>query len=160
MLSDRREHVKSRISKDFLHPDTLQLLTEDPPARYLLSGMLIKQAVGQLDLADIYGTLVCSRVLLPDEHHSLSSKHLRLSSQAELLQKASLPLPIYSMVRHDVTEVEQAIKDNAKKNPLHIKEGAEKEVQEKKDLMSAAAWQWFELTPYEVCHHQELQFPQ
>lgn len=148
-----REHVKSRIQKDFLSPDTIELLTQDPPARYLLSGMLIKQAVGQLDLADVYGTLVSSRILVPNEFASLSFDWLRLSSQAQQLDKAQLPMPIYSMVRHDVTEVEDAAKAQSESNPitpLFKDRDAEQNVQLKRDLMSAATWQWFELTPFEV----------
>lgn len=152
-----REHIKSRIQTDFLNPQTLDLLTQDPPARYLLSGMLIKQTVGKLDLADVYGTLVSSRVLLPDDTQSVSFDWLRLSSQTKHLERAQLPLPIYSMVRHDVTDVEDAIKDQAQKSAPSVfassDEASKSEdaaVQQNRDLMSAATWQWFELTPYEV----------
>lgn len=154
-----REHIKSRIRQDFLNPDTLELLVNDPPARYLLSGALIKQAVGDLNLADVYGTLVSSRILLPDNYNNLSFSHLRLSSQQSLLEDARLPLPIYSMVRHDVTDADDDAQSpnpdctshsDAQYQAMQAAESSEQQARRKRGLMSAATWQWFELTPYEV----------
>lgn len=125
----------------------------------MLSGALIKQAVGDLNLADVYGTLVSSRILLPDNCSNLSFSHLRLSSQQSLLEDARLPLPIYSMVRHDVTDADEDVHgpdpdrtshSDAHGQALQAAESSEQQARQKRGLMSAATWQWFELTPYEV----------
>jgi len=97
------------------------------------------------------GTLLSSRIFLPDDLSRLDPRHLKISSQARFIDDGSHPLPIYSLIRHDVPEgsaiatlsraIDEAGKDEARADKLR---------KQKDDLMAKSSYQWIEQTPYEV----------
>lgn len=58
---------------------------------------------GTTSLVDIYGTLVSSRLFVPDDLSLLNPRHLKLSNQRHLLN-GSMPLPIYCAIYHQVPD--------------------------------------------------------
>lgn len=153
-------HLKSRIQEDFFDPATLDLLTSPPTNSYLLAGPVIKQAgkSGDLSLVDAYGLLVSSRLLVPDDLTALSAPKLKVSAQQALCAAGRLPLPIYNLIRHDIPQLDKLaqLEETAEAKPLFGRKKSEEELelvrQEREALLQQSTWQWFELTPFEVCH--------
>ncbi|KAM0748096.1 FabD/lysophospholipase-like protein [Meredithblackwellia eburnea MCA 4105] len=145
------EHVKKRIVTPFLDPSTIDLLTKDETREHLLSGVFLKESSkgGEVSLVDVYGTLVSSRLYIPENLDKLSASHLKVSSQRKYIGDGSNPLPIYCMIRHENSHSKEMEQQNKK-----IREGATKKIreegkEEKEKLMKDSKWMWFELSPME-----------
>ena len=165
-ISSVVDHFRSRIVTPFLHPSSLDILTTSPTARYLLSGAIIKSAStgGEVSLVDacacsavevhtddcVDGTLLSSRLFVPDDLSRLDPKHLKISHQSRFVDDGSHPLPIYSLIRHDVPDasaiamlgraIDEAGNDEARADELR---------KQKDELVARSSWQWYEGTPFE-----------
>ncbi|GAA96806.1 uncharacterized protein L969DRAFT_253030 [Mixia osmundae IAM 14324] len=151
-------HVRSRITTSFFDKTTFDLLTNPPTNSYLLSGAILKEAseAGEFSLVDAYGTLVASRLYIPDHIDKLDNKHLKLSNQRQYIDDGDYPLPIYSAIRHSIPQFDTVIELNKQqirklasrdKDKVETAESLEKQ---KRELLSRASYQWFEMTPYEI----------
>ncbi|GAA5881352.1 hypothetical protein JCM16303_000141 [Sporobolomyces ruberrimus] len=139
-------HLRERVKEPFLAPETFVKLldTEDPAARCLLSGAILKEASkgGELSLVDVYGSMVSTRIYVPSEDHPpppvpLSLQSLKTSYQRRLVDNGQHPLPIYCSIRHDLPP-EAEIKKK------------EKEGKTGEQIVAEGKWSWFETTPHEV----------
>ncbi|KAH9811818.1 acyl transferase/acyl hydrolase/lysophospholipase [Melampsora americana] len=143
-LLELSNHIKSRITKPFLDLDNFQLFTDAPTNKYLLAGPVAKLASkgGSTSLVDVYGTLVASRLYVPDDLSHLDPHHLKLSNQRHLLN-GSLPLPIYCAIYHQVPDQVQH------KNDLEDSESSSEKAARDQSFISPS-YHWYEMTPYEV----------
>ena len=157
-LDQLSKHIEARITVPFLHPSTLDLLTSPPTNKYLLSGLLIKDAGkgGDTTLVDAYGTLVSSRLFVPADLTVLDPRHLKISNQRQFVENGRWPMPIYSIIRHDVPEagriasLEKDIIEERHSNKKGSDAVAKERKAEKEGLVAKASWQWFEMSPFEV----------
>jgi phospholipase A2 len=102
---------------------------------------------------------VGSRLYVPDDLSKLDPRHLKLSNQRHLIENGDLPLPIYSAIRHDLALISEAKDQNSEDKKTSACEGKvstdaaiEKLDKERRTIQHARqAWQWFEMTPFEVC---------
>ena len=143
------DHVRSRIITPFLDPSTLAILTTPPTNKHLLSGPIIKSASkgAEISLVDVYGTLVASRLFVPDDVSRIKPEHLKTSHQAVHCDDGAHPLPIYSLIRHEVPDasvIAALAKDEEATKSRFV---AKKKREEKQELISKSVWQWFELSP-------------
>ncbi|BGP26941.1 hypothetical protein Rt10032_c20g6336 [Rhodotorula toruloides] len=142
-------HLRERVKEPFLAPDTfINLLDFDNPAsRTIISAAILKEASqgGEVSLVDAYGTLVSTRLYVPSGKDDLappprplSLRTLKTSSQRDILEDGSAPLPIFTTVRHDLPSPEELEKAE--------KAGGESA----SETIKKAQWTWFETTCYEV----------
>ncbi|BGO94444.1 hypothetical protein NBRC10512_003818 [Rhodotorula toruloides] len=142
-------HLRERVKEPFLAPDTfINLLDfDDLASRTIISAAILKEAIqgGEVSLVDAYGTLVSTRLYVPSEQDDLpppprplTLRTLKTSSQRDILEDGSSPLPIYTTVRHDLPSPEELEKAE--------KEGGESA----SETVKKARWTWFETTCYEV----------
>ena len=127
------DHLKKRINVHIAFPPAaLRLLTSAPTSKFLLSGLLEKakgDPDGDFGLVDIYGLLLAARLLVPRGELDVHPVDLKLSNQRRFVDDGSHPLPLYTMVRHEVPEDKEAKSDKAKEE----------------------SWfSWWELSPYYV----------
>ncbi|KAI8459441.1 acyl transferase/acyl hydrolase/lysophospholipase [Phakopsora pachyrhizi] len=147
-LDKLRSHLMSRITTPFLDLSNLGLLVEKPTDKYLLSGLIAKASTNtdSLSLVDIYGTLVSSRLLVPDDISKLDFRHLKISNQRRLLD-GSLPLPIYCTINHLLAH-ERTESLLEKKSRDSVQDFAQNQ------SFTSSSYHvrqvWYELTPYEV----------
>ncbi|KAJ8097633.1 acyl transferase/acyl hydrolase/lysophospholipase [Lipomyces tetrasporus] len=141
------DHIKARtgIHIAFL-PAAMELLTTAPTDKYLLHGIIEKMHYGYtgVAIADIYGVLLSSRLLVPKNEVIVDRDILKISSQRRIVDTGAVPMPIYTAVRHEIglTSAEQEAVDKSATQPekTAIQETEKRE-----------SWfQWFEFTPYEV----------
>lgn len=144
------EHLKQRIGVHIAYPPAaLSLLSQSPTNKFLLSGYIEKlRGVPDADfgLVDVYGLLLASRLLVPNDELRVTDSDLKISNQAYSIQNGEGPMPIYTAVRH---EIPKGMKGHI--NP------------------SMSAWhntkhydwfQWFEWTPYEFfCEELQCGIP-
>lgn len=136
------EHLKNRLGVHIAFPPkALNLLTTAPTNKHLLGG-LVEKLKGDPDadfgLVDIYGLLLGARFLVPRGELDVSDRDFKLSNQRGYLQDGSLPLPIYTAVRHEIPAA-----------PVEILKGR-RAAEKLKEAAKREAWfQWFEFTPYE-----------
>lgn len=126
-------HLQARLGVHIAYPpDALSLLTAAPTDKYLLSGTVEKlkgDPNARFGLVDVYGILLAARLLVPKGDLGVCEADFKLSNQRQYLTTGQNPMPIYTAVRHEIPEEEQAKATQAKQAP---------------------AWfQWFEITPYE-----------
>ncbi|MCJ1328383.1 hypothetical protein MMC10_005060 [Thelotrema lepadinum] len=113
------DHLKKRINVHIAFPTAaLRLLTSAPTSKFLLSGLLEKSK-GDPDadfgLVDIYGLLLAARLLVPRGELEVDQMDLKLSNQRRFIRNGSHPLPLYTMVRHEIpAEDETSSKDKNK----------------------------------------------
>lgn len=139
-------HIKSRIGVHIAFPPTaVKLATSAPTNKFILSGFVEKlrgDPGATFGVVDIYSLLLAARLMVPKGDLDVQAADLKLSNQRKFLENGQYPMPLYTLVRHEIPVDEE--KKEAK--PATPTEKAEVEVQARKD-----AWfQWIELHPWEV----------
>lgn len=133
------EHLKNRTSTHIAYPPVaFQSLVSLPTSKYLLSGLVEKlrgDPKADFGLVDVYGLLLAARFLVPKGELGVNEKDFKLSNQREAIKYGDRPLPIYTVVRHEIPSV-----DETKLEPLEA---------EKKQANEEPWFQWYEITPYE-----------
>ena len=140
------EHIKSRIGTHIAFPPpALKLVTSAPTNKFILSGFVEKlrgDPGASFGLVDIYSLLLAARLMIPKGDLDVKAEDLKLSNQTRFLEDGKYPMPLYTVVRHEIPIEEEAKKENASapKDTAEIVAKAKKE-----------AWfQWIELHPWEV----------
>lgn len=127
--------------------------------------------VGNASLVDLYGTLVSSRLLVPNDLARLDARSLSLYHFKQYVDNGSMPLPIFTAIFHGKSvanetpfvslvklnfaeipaSLEKPLADTQKKQHQAVDEDR-KEVlrQEEEEIQELSSWLWFEFTPYEV----------
>lgn len=97
-------HLQARTQRHIAEPDNLRPLLDRPADRYILRGIIERQKAGFDDfgLVELYGLLLACRYMLPNNEVKLDDADMRLSSQRRGLQDGRQPLPIYTVVRHEL----------------------------------------------------------
>ena len=112
------DHLKRRINVHIAFPPTaLRLLTSAPTSKFLLSGLLEKaksDPEADFGLVDVYGLLLAARLFVPRGELAVDPLDLKLSNQRRFVDDGSHPLPLYTMVRHEISEDHS--KDDKAKN--------------------------------------------
>ncbi|KAK7690859.1 hypothetical protein QCA50_005961 [Cerrena zonata] len=152
--SDAAEHIKSRIQTSYLDTDTLDALTTAPTNKYLLSGILRKAAgtSGVASLVDVYGTLLASRLFVPDNLNNLNFRHLSLHLSRQNIDTGRLPLPIYTAIQQatppatlqTIREITSEREHSIDENQRYILGQAQSRLEDEKRCL------WYEFTPFEV----------
>ncbi|KAI9696790.1 MAG: hypothetical protein M1836_005152 [Candelina mexicana] len=150
------EHLKSRLGVHIAFPPTaLSLLTSAPTDKFLISGF-VEKLKGDIDadfgLVDIYGLLLGARLLVPRGELGVDDRDLKVSNQRTYVQGGQNPLPIYTVIRHEIP---------VEREKIEAKDCQSKTVEDTKEKAKREAWfQWFELTPYEFwCEELEAGIP-
>lgn len=139
-------HIKSRIGTHIAFPPpALKLVTSAPTNKFILSGFVEKlkgDPGASFGLVDVYSLLLAARLMVPKGDLDVRDTDLKLSNQRSYLDDGQNPLPIYTVVRHEIPVIEES----KTKSPKLPSESAEIKEKAKRE-----AWfQWIELTPYEV----------
>lgn len=139
-------HIKSRIGVHIAFPPTaLKLATSAPTNKFILSGFVEKlrgDPGATFGIVDIYSLLLAARLMVPKGDLDVQAADLKLSNQRKFLDNGQYPMPLYTVVRHEIP-VREKKEDAAPTTPT---EHAEIEAKARKD-----AWfQWIELHPWEV----------
>jgi cytosolic phospholipase A2 len=139
------KHLKRRLGIHIAFPPpALKLLTSAPTNKFLLSG-LIEKAKGDPDadfgLVDIYGILLAARLLVPRGELEIDPMDLKLSNQRRFIDNGSNPMPLYTMVRHEIPLDEMpSTEAEADSGTERIKSKSKQE-----------SWfSWWEMSPYTV----------
>lgn len=183
------DHLKSHVNTHWANMSNfITLLTSSPEnSKLLLQGVVqrFNQQKGDISLVDIFGVLMGQTLLskkrdiLPTEKEGkdttsivegsnvgeFSGEDMYLSGQSKYLKDGSEPMPIYCVVRHDITigksfedrlkEIKEKRGGNKKAEIAKLEKQKEEIEEEQKD-----AYQWFEFTPYEVgCEELEAWVP-
>ena len=130
-----QKHFKARLKTHFAAPqDAFELLSERPTSLYLLRGVLQKlgSETSEVGIVDLFGTLLSSRILVPQNEFSVRPEFLKMSNQRAALADGELPLPIYTSVRHEIPKSE--------KSPSKL--------QNQRKAKAHNWFEWFETTPY------------
>ena len=127
------DHLKRRINVHIAFPPAaLRLLTSAPTNKFLLSG-LFEKAKGDphadFGLVDVYGLLLAARLLVPRGELEVDPMDLKLSNQQRFVDSGLHPLPLYTMVRHEIPEGEKA---------------------SSKEKNKESWFSWWEMSPYYV----------
>lgn len=185
-----KEHIKSHVNTHWANMSNfINLLTSSPEnSKFLMQGAIQRfyQQNGDISLVDIFGILMGQtlftkkRNVLPTEISGQDPvsqtegsevgefKHgdMYLTGQAQYIKDGSEPMPIYSVVRHDITlgktfedrmeEIKNKLNSTDKPNEIKSLEKKKKQLEnQQKD-----AYQWFEFTPYDVgCEEAEAWVP-
>ncbi|KAK9350488.1 acyl transferase/acyl hydrolase/lysophospholipase [Lipomyces doorenjongii] len=136
------DHIKARtgVHIAFL-PAAMELFTTAPTDKFLLHGIIEKlhYNYSSVSLPDIYGVLLSSRLLVPNNELIVDRDNLKISSQRRIVDTGAVPMPIYTAVRHEFGLAEAEESKTQADNTV---------TQQHKKRES---WfQWFEFTPYEV----------
>lgn len=182
------DHLKSHVNTHWANMSNfIALLTSSPEnSKLLLQGAIqrFSQQKGDITLVDIFGVLMGQTLLskkrdiLPTEASGkdttsnveksdvgeFSRSDMYLSGQSEFIKDGSEPMPIYCVVRHDIT-VGKSFEERLKE--LKERRGNQKaeieKLEKKKEVIEneqSDAYQWFEFTPYEVgCEELEAWVP-
>lgn len=160
-------HLKSHVNTHWANMSNfINLLTSSPQnSKILLQGAVQRfhQQKGDISLVDIFGVLM-GQTLLSQKN---LSKDMYLSNQSQFLNDGSEPMPIYCVVRHDITlgksledrlrELREIRDGTNKASEIARIEKKAKEIQEAKEK---EGYQWFEFTPYEMgCEEIEAWIP-
>ena len=133
------EHLKQRIGVHIAYPPAaLGLLSSAPTNKFLLSGFVEKlRGVPDADfgVVDVYGLLLAARLLVPRGELGVSDYDLKVSNQRFAVEEGTVPLPIYTAVRHEI--------------PDHIKDHMNPSKYAWHNMKHYDWFQWFEWTPYE-----------
>ncbi|KAK9463946.1 acyl transferase/acyl hydrolase/lysophospholipase [Lipomyces oligophaga] len=141
------EHAKARVQTHIaFFPAFTEMVVKPATDKYVISG-IVNKLVGRktsIRMADIYGVLLSSRLLVPELEKIVRPSDLKLSNQRRITDTGVMPLPIYTAVRHELglTEEEQTSVDQQ----INSDEATEKA----ESLARQSRFQWFEFTPYET----------
>ncbi|KAI0078788.1 FabD/lysophospholipase-like protein [Panus rudis PR-1116 ss-1] len=148
------EHLKGRIETSYLDTATLDLLTNPPTNKYLLSGILRKAASpsGVASLVDVYGTLLASRLFVPSDTSKLDFKHLSLHFQRRCVDNGEMPLPIFTAIQHATPPATlQAIRNVKHERERAIDQNRQEILGHAQSLLEdETRCLWYEFTPFEV----------
>lgn len=141
------KHLKHRLGVHIAFPPAaLKLLTSAPTNKFLLSG-LIEKAKGDpkadFGLVDIYGLLLAARLLVPKGELEIDGMDLKISNQRRYLNSGLHPMPLYTMIRHEIPI--KAIASAIDPIPYElVPEGL-------KQTVAGNSWfSWWEMSPYNV----------
>lgn len=133
------EHLKNRTSVHIAYPPVaFQSLVSMPTSKYLLSGLVEKlrgDSKADFGLVDVYGLLLGARFLVPKGELGVNEKDFKLSNQRDAIKFGDRPLPIYTVVRHEIPQTEETNRGPTER--------------EKKIAKEESWFQWYEITPYE-----------
>ncbi|KAK9372435.1 acyl transferase/acyl hydrolase/lysophospholipase [Lipomyces chichibuensis] len=141
------DHIKARtgVHIAFL-PAAMELFTTAPTDKFLLHGIIEKLHYNytSVSLPDIYGVLLSSRLLVPNNELIVDRDNLKISSQRRIVDTGAVAMPIYTAVRHEFgptgAKVEATDQSTIHPDNTVIEQRKKRE-----------SWfQWFEFTPYEV----------
>lgn len=138
-------HIKSRIGTHIAFPPpALKLVTSAPTNKFILSGFVEKlkgDPGASFGLVDAYSLMLAARLMVPKGDLDVQDHDLKLSNQRHYLEDGQNPMPIYTVVRHEIPISEQMKKSSP---------DTETEKEKVKEKAKKEAWfQWFELTPWE-----------
>ncbi|KAK9327941.1 acyl transferase/acyl hydrolase/lysophospholipase [Lipomyces starkeyi] len=141
------DHIKARTGVHFAFlPAAMELFTTAPTDKFLLHGIIEKLHYNytSVSLPDIYGVLLSSRLLVPNNELIVDRDNLKISTQRRIVDTGAVPMPIYTAVRHEFgltgAEVEATNQSTTQPDSTVTKQRNKRE-----------SWfQWFEFTPYEV----------
>lgn len=144
------EHLKQRIGVHIAYPPAaLKLFSQAPTNKFLLSGFVEKlRGVpdAEFGVVDVYGLLLAARLLVPKGELRVSNSDLKVSNQRYSVQNGSVPLPIYTAVRHEI--------------PLEMKDHIRPSTSAWHNTKHYDWFQWFEWTPFEFfCEELECGIP-
>ncbi|GAA5812698.1 hypothetical protein MFLAVUS_006156 [Mucor flavus] len=185
-----KQHIKSHVNTHWANVSNfINLLTSSPEnSKLLMQGAIQRfyQQNGDISLVDIFGVLM-GQTLLTKKRESLPSekagqdvtskregsevgefepRDMYLTGQAHYIKDGLEPMPIYSVVRHDITlgktfehrieEIKRKLDAASKPTEVANLETKKKDIEnQQKD-----AYQWFEFTPYDVgCEEMEAWVP-
>ncbi|CAE6471750.1 unnamed protein product [Rhizoctonia solani] len=153
--SDVRNHIQSRIQTPYLDISNFDTIITPPFNKYLLSGFLHKATApgwGDISLADIYGTLLSARLLVPDDIKKLDPRCLSLHQFRRFVDDGSYPMPIMTAIsRHLRQELEsQEVETKKQERKTYGPTRRLRLRREAEQLEAQARWLWFEWSPYEV----------
>lgn len=139
-------HIKSRIGTHIAFPPpALKLLTSAPTNKFVLSGFVEKlkgDPGATFGIVDVYSLLLAARLMVPKGDLDVQARDLKLSNQSAFLEKGEHPMPIYTVVRHEIP-VEEAVDESKPSTPADQAKAVAK--------AKGEAWfQWIELHPWEV----------
>ncbi|TDL24273.1 FabD/lysophospholipase-like protein [Rickenella mellea] len=147
-------HLAERLQTSYLDMETLDMLITSPTNKYLISGLLRKATapLGSVSLTDVYGTLVSARLFVPSDLTGLDPRNLSLHQFRRNVDNASLPMPIFTAVLHEVpVEIEKPLADAKTGEALSVDtERKDMFKKEAKDMEAQSRWLWFEFTPFEI----------
>ena len=135
-------HLKKRLTKHIADPAPgIECLMDKVTGPYVLSGIFerCKQGHDDFGLVDLYGIMLSSRLLVPNNQLTVSKEHMRISSQAKVLDRGQNPMPIYSVVQ-------SVVPLKAKKEAQDHNASEEGQV---KEMVSKSLFQFYEITPFE-----------
>jgi len=140
------EHIKSRIGTHIAFPPTaLKLVTSAPTNKFILGGFIEKlrgDPTATFGIVDIYSLLLAGRLMVPKGDLDVRDADLKLSNQRAFLEEGQHPMPIYTVVRHEIPVEEEA----RQQPPVTPADHAKVAAKAKKE-----AWfQWIEMQPWEV----------
>lgn len=188
-----KTHLLSHVNTHWANVSNfINLVTSSPEnSKLLLQGAIQRftQQKGDISLVDIFGILIGGtllskkRIMLPSEKSGedttntneentnvgeFHQNNMYLTGQQEFLKDGSEPMPIYCVVRHDITQG-KSFEDRIKelKNKLDSgqvnKEAEIAKLEKKKEEIETQqkdAYQWFEFTPYDMgCEEIEAWIP-
>lgn len=132
-------------------PAVLELVTKEPTSAYLLRGLIEKQSrrFSDITLSDIYGILLCARLMVPDDKRLVDHAQLKISNQRIIVDTGVVPMPIYNAVRHKIVSKENTDSDS-KKDQSSLNQNTGKKYESSEPTGSSSSFQYFEFTPYEV----------
>ncbi|CAF9916918.1 MAG: hypothetical protein GOMPHAMPRED_001152 [Gomphillus americanus] len=138
------KHLKHRLGIHLAFPPpALRLLTSAPTNKFLLSGFIEKSRgdpEADFGLVDIYGTLLAARLLVPKGELEIDPMDLKISNQRRYIDSGLHPMPIYTMVRHEIPP-------EHKDKPIPSEERSEELEQQTK---TTSWFSWWEISPYNV----------
>ncbi|ORY64917.1 acyl transferase/acyl hydrolase/lysophospholipase [Pseudomassariella vexata] len=134
-------HVKARIAVHIAYPPiAFSSVLSAPTNKLLLSSMVEKlrgDSNADFGLVDVYGILLAARLLVPKGELEVNDRDFKLSNQRDYIKYGQNPMPIYTVVRHEIPVVGGAVTQDSPS-------------EQAKKLAKQEAWfQWFEVTPYE-----------
>jgi phospholipase A2 len=123
---------------------------------------------GTINLLDIYGTLISSRLFIPSNIEALDPDNLSLHKFRRFTDDGSMPLPIFTAIQHGISSSSSSSWTNSPSLEIpHDTEKSLEQVREQRDylvdqsryemlqqedqeLENKTRWLWYEFTPYEV----------
>lgn len=139
-------HIKTRIGTHIAFPPTaLKLVTSAPTNKFILSGFVEKlrgDPGANFGIVDIYSLLLAARLMIPKGDLDVQATDLKLSNQQRFLENGQYPMPLYTLVRHEIPVDEE----DKEEPPVTLAHHEKVQAKVKKD-----AWfEWIELQPWEV----------
>ncbi|KAI1327488.1 cytosolic phospholipase A2 zeta [Xylariaceae sp. FL0255] len=137
------DHLKARLGVHIAFPpEAFASVTSSPTNKLLLSSMVEKlrgDPNAAFGLVDVYGILLAARLLVPRGELGVNERDFKLSNQRDYIKYGQNPMPIYTVVRHEIPNI-----DGSMTNP------GQRPSETAKEIAKQEAWfQWFEISPYE-----------